>query len=140
MNTQIERYGSNKLPEPVSKSLLSFIWEALHDKTLIVLMVAAAFELGIGIYEGFFSATMDKLALIDGGAIVVAILIVVALGAISDYRKQAQFRSLNAFGKSLVSIKVMRDGEVQEMSIDNVLVGDIVSVATGVVIPAGFWV
>ena len=99
-------------------------------------MVAAAFEIGIGVYEGFFTPAMDKLALIDGGAITFAILIVIALGAISDYKKQSQFRALNDFGKSLVSVKVLRNGEQQEMSIDKLLVGDIVSLATGVVIPA----
>lgn len=66
------RFGSNKLPEPVSKNFLEFVWEALKDKTLIVLMFAAALEISIGIYKSWFAPQKDQLALIDGGAILVA--------------------------------------------------------------------
>jgi Ca2+-transporting ATPase len=133
---QCEIYGVNKLPEPISKSFVEFVWEALQDKTLIVLMVAAAFEIGIGIYEAFFSESKDKLALVDGGAILVAIIIVVLIGSISDYRKQAQFRALNDFGKSLVLLKVLRGGELIEVNSEQILVGDVIHICTGVVIPA----
>ncbi|KAI8891772.1 hypothetical protein BC833DRAFT_626482, partial [Globomyces pollinis-pini] len=34
-------YGTNILPEAISKTFLEFVWDALHDQTLIVLMVAA---------------------------------------------------------------------------------------------------
>lgn len=63
-------YGDNILPEPVSHTLLEFVWEALQDKTLIVLMVAAAVEVAIGIFK--IVSKNDALALIDGGAIVCA--------------------------------------------------------------------
>ena len=65
-------FGSNALPEPVSKSLLQFMWEALHDKTLIVLMGAATLEIAAGIYKFSFAPVRDPLELIDGGAIIVA--------------------------------------------------------------------
>lgn len=48
---QIELYGTNELPEAESISFLGFVWEALKDRTLIVLMFAAAIEVGIGIYK-----------------------------------------------------------------------------------------
>lgn len=44
----------------------------MHDKTLVVLMVAAALEIGIGIYKSWFASEKDQLALIEGGAIVIA--------------------------------------------------------------------
>ncbi len=64
-------YGDNKLPEPISHTLLEFVWEALKDQTLIVLMVAAAIEVAIGIYE-IVGPSRDPLALIDGAAIICA--------------------------------------------------------------------
>ena len=70
LDEQKKVYGDNTLPEPVSHTLLEFVWEALQDKTLIVLMVAAATEIVIGIYK--MVSSNDTLALIDGGAIVVA--------------------------------------------------------------------
>ena len=69
-----EFYGTNKLPEPISKSFLMFVWEALQDKTLLVLLAAAAVELGIGVYKFKFAPEADRqeTALIDGAAILVA--------------------------------------------------------------------
>jgi Ca2+-transporting ATPase len=119
------------------------VWEALHDQTLIILMVAAAAEIGIGIYKSFFAAAKDQLALIDGAAILIAskkkiylVLIVVGIGSISDYRKQAQFRALSEFGKSLNTLQVIRGGEDVEITSENLVVGDIVHIQTGVVVPA----
>jgi Ca2+-transporting ATPase len=58
------------------------------------------------------------------------------MGAGSDYRKQAQFRSLNDFGKSLKTAKVLRDGQTIEMRYEDIITGDIVEVQTGMVVPA----
>lgn len=65
-----EAFGSNRMPEPVSKSLLAFMWDALKDKTLIVLMIAAAVEIAVGIYKAIKDD--DTLGIIDGVAIIVA--------------------------------------------------------------------
>lgn len=70
LDKQENLFGTNILPEPISYSFLQFVWEALHDETLIVLMVAAFVEIAIGIYK--ITSKNDKLALIDGGAIVIA--------------------------------------------------------------------
>lgn len=58
------------------------------------------------------------------------------IGAGSDYRKQAQFRVLNEYGKGFKTVKVWRDGLVLEMQYDTILVGDIIEVQTGLVVPA----
>lgn len=60
-------YGSNALPQPVSLSFLEFVWEALQDGTLNVLMVAAVVEVAIGIYKTV--SLGEETALIDGAAI-----------------------------------------------------------------------
>ncbi|KAJ3275348.1 Calcium-transporting ATPase 10, plasma membrane-type [Terramyces sp. JEL0728] len=136
LDTQKAKYGDNSLPEPVLHSFIEFVWEALQDQTLLVLICAAAVEVGIGIYKSWFAQEKDELALIDGGAIIVAIIIVVLIGSISDYRKQGQFRALNDFGKSLSVVKVVRGGETVQVAIDRIVVGDVVVIETGVVIPA----
>ena len=67
-------FGTNTLPEPVSKSIFRFMFDALKDKTLIMLLIAAAAEIAIGIYKARFAPEeeRDTLAVIDGVAIVVA--------------------------------------------------------------------
>ncbi|KAJ3346499.1 Calcium-transporting ATPase 10, plasma membrane-type [Kappamyces sp. JEL0680] len=136
LQRQRELFGTNELPEAESTSFLGFVLLALGDKTLIVLMVAAAFEIAIGIYKAFFNEEKDTLGLIDGAAILVAVIIVVLMGAISDYRKQAQFRALSDYGKSLNLLKVIRGGAPLELNSSEVLIGDLVTIQTGVVLPA----
>jgi magnesium-transporting ATPase (P-type) len=70
LKKQEENYGANTTPEPESLTFLQFVLQALGDKTLIVLMIAAAFEIAIGIYK--VVKDKDNLALIDGGAILIA--------------------------------------------------------------------
>ncbi|KAI8818278.1 uncharacterized protein EV422DRAFT_176948 [Fimicolochytrium jonesii] len=127
-------YGTNTLPEPISKSLIAFMIDALKDKTLIVLCIAAAVEIAVGIYK--LVDKHDSLAIIDGVAIIVAVLIVVLVASINDYRKQAQFRKLNDFSKSLSGIKVIRDGEKIQIPTKELLVGDICTLEVGDVLPA----
>lgn len=42
-------YGYNQFAEKPSRSFWMFVWEALHDLTLIILMVCAAVSIGVGI-------------------------------------------------------------------------------------------
>lgn len=44
-------YGSNVIPPAPTKSFLQLVWEALHDTTLIILMVAAVISLGFAFYK-----------------------------------------------------------------------------------------
>ncbi|KAJ3258248.1 Calcium-transporting ATPase 10, plasma membrane-type [Boothiomyces macroporosus] len=129
-------YGTNALPEVIPTTFLEFIWQALQDKTLVILMIAAAVELGVGVYKSFFAADKEKLALLDGATILVAVTIVVLIGAVSDYRKQAQFRQLNDFGKSFNTNKVIRNNNTEQVNAADLVVGDIVIIETGVVVPA----
>ncbi|KAJ3148000.1 hypothetical protein HDU89_005074 [Geranomyces variabilis] len=129
-----DAFGANELPEPVSKTLVAFMIDALKDKTLIVLCIAAVVEIAIGIYEAVGKG--DSLGIIDGFAIVVAVLIVVLVASVNDFRKQAQFRKLNDFSKSLSGVKVLRNSETVTIPTKSLLVGDICIVETGDVLPA----
>jgi len=125
-----ETYGSNKLVERKGLSYWELVWEKLHDFTLIVLMVAAAVSIVLGIYaEGWESGW------VEGVAILVAVVIVVNVASINDLQKDKQFRKLNAVNNR-VQISVLRDGRVQEIFNDDVVVGDVLCVTTGKQIPA----
>ncbi|KAJ3278321.1 hypothetical protein HK104_002450, partial [Borealophlyctis nickersoniae] len=133
-----KHFGTNQLPEPVSKSLIRFMLDAMKDKTLIGLSICAAVEIAIGIYKAAFAPVdqRETLGVIDGVAIIVAVLIVVLVASLNDFRKQAQFRKLTTFSKSLAVTKVYRDGRVQQIQNTNLLVGDLCQLETGDVLPA----
>lgn len=74
-------YGANTLPPKESETLLELVWEALQDKTLIMLIVAALVSLALGIHEN------PSTGWIEGTAILVAVALVVTVGATNDYQK-----------------------------------------------------
>eukprot|EP00300_Choanocystis_sp_HF-7_P018086 c1992_g1_i1.p1 GENE.c1992_g1_i1~~c1992_g1_i1.p1 ORF type:complete len:1020 (-),score=308.18 c1992_g1_i1:52-3084(-) len=128
-HARVQHFGRNVIPEPEPTSLLELMWEALHDPTLIILIAAACVSLPVGI---FFED--PKTGWIEGTAILVSVVIVVMVASINDYQKDKQFRDLNR-KKSDIAIKVLRSGQEQNLSINDLVVGDIVFLETGDSIP-----
>ncbi|KAI5959051.1 PMC1 [Candida pseudojiufengensis] len=136
-------FGINKLPQKVSKSFFQLCYEAFKDKVLIILSIAAIVSLALGLYETFGSGThyddegkpLPKVDWVEGVAILVAVCIVVLVGAANDYQKERQFAKLNA-KKEDRELIVIRNGEQKLISIYDLLVGDIINLQTGDVVPA----
>jgi Ca2+-transporting ATPase len=130
-----ESYGSNTFPQPRKVSFFGFVLMALNDKMLLVLLVAALLEVGVGIYKAFFKTEKNTLALLDGAVIIFAVSFIVLLNAISNHRKQGQIEILTSFGKSLTVFKVRREDQSSQLSSEEIVVGDVLSIQTGVVLP-----
>ncbi|PON71060.1 P-type ATPase, subfamily IIA, SERCA-type [Trema orientale] len=123
-------FGSNTYPRKKGKSFLRFLWEAWQDLTLIILIIAAVVSLVLGIktegiQEGWY----------DGGSIFFAVLLVIFVTAISDYRQSLQFQNLNE-EKQNMQLEVMRGGRVVRISIFDIVVGDVVPLKIGDQVPA----
>lgn len=140
---RVHAFGTNVLPTKVAKSFLRLCFEAMKDKVLILLLIAAVVSLALGLYETFGQETqyddehkaMPKVDWVEGVAIITAVLIVVIVGAANDYQKERQFAKLNA-KKEDREVVVIRGGEKRMISIYDLLVGDIVCLETGDVVPA----
>ncbi|CAK7339346.1 unnamed protein product [Dovyalis caffra] len=123
-------YGSNKYAEKPARSFWMFVWDALHDLTLIILMVCAVVTIGVGIAtEGWPNG------MYDGVGIVLCIFLVVMVTAISDYRQSLQFKVLDKEKKNVI-VQVTREGSRQKVSIFDLVVGDVVHLSIGDVVPA----
>lgn len=123
-------YGSNKYTEKPFKSFWTYLWEALQDVTLIILMVCAVVSVGVGLStEGWPKGTYDGLG------ILLSIVLVVVVTAISDYRQSLQFRDLDKEKKKIL-IQVTRDGSRQKIPIYDLVVGDVVHLSIGDLVPA----
>ncbi|EEE68995.1 calcium-transporting ATPase 5, plasma membrane-type-like isoform X1 [Oryza sativa Japonica Group] len=123
-------FGANTYPRKKRKSILRFIFEACKDLTLIILMVAAAISLTLGMTtegadEGWY----------DGGSIFLAVFLVILVTAISDYRQSLQFRHLNE-EKQNIQVEVVRGGKRCGTSIFDLVVGDVVPLKIGDQVPA----
>lgn len=123
-------FGLNRVMEKPSKGFWMFVWEAIQDLTLIILMVSAVVSIGVGIAtEGW------PKGMYDGLGIILSILLVVMVTAISDYRQSLQFKELDKEKKNIM-IQVTRDGRRQKVSIYDLVVGDVVHLSIGDQVPA----
>ncbi|KAG6389373.1 hypothetical protein SASPL_150841 [Salvia splendens] len=123
-------FGSNTYPRKKGRSFWMFVWEACRDTTLIILMVAAAASLALGIKtEGI------KEGWYDGGSIAMAVLIVIIFTAVSDYKQSLQFQNLNE-EKQNIQMEVVRGGRRIKVSIFDIVVGDVVPLKIGDQVPA----
>lgn len=137
------KYGTNVLQTKAIKSFFRLCAEAMKDKVLILLTVAAVISLALGLYETFSSHVevdsegkpLPKVDWVEGVAIIAAVVIVVVVGAANDYQKERQFAKLNA-KKEDREVVVIRNGIREMVSIYDLLVGDVISLETGDVIPA----
>lgn len=123
-------FGANNYPRKKGRSFWVFLWESWQDLTLIILMVAAAVSLALGIKtEGI------KEGWYDGGSIAFAVLLVIVVTAFSDYRQSLQFQSLNEEKRNIL-LEVVRGGRRVHISIFDIVVGDVIPLKIGDQVPA----
>lgn len=131
-------YGKNVLPAKKATPLWKLMWNTYNDKVLILLTVAAFVSLALGLYETLGvehpPGSPPAVDWIEGVAICVAIIIVVAVGSINDWQKEKAFVRLNA-KKEDREVKVIRSGKAVVINVHDILVGDIVNLEPGDLIP-----
>ncbi|KAF3309982.1 plasma membrane calcium [Orbilia oligospora] len=135
-------FKDNTLPEKKATPLWRLMWNAYKDEILLLLTAAAVISLALGLYETFRKHPESEeeeggvrgADWIEGVAIIVAIVIVVLVGAINDYQKEKQFVKLNK-KKDSREIKVVRSGKSILVSVYDLMVGDIVHIEPGDLIP-----
>ncbi|XP_025803535.1 calcium-transporting ATPase 5, plasma membrane-type-like isoform X3 [Panicum hallii] len=123
-------FGANTYPRKKRRSIWRFVFEACQDLTLVILMVAAAISLSLGmategVKDGWY----------DGGSIFFAVFLVVFVTATSDYRQSLQFQHLNE-EKQNIQVEVIRGGKRIGASIFDLVVGDVVPLKIGDQVPA----
>ncbi|KAJ5180659.1 ATPase P-type K/Mg/Cd/Cu/Zn/Na/Ca/Na/H-transporter [Penicillium capsulatum] len=129
-------FGDNKLPERKLKTIWELAWIAFNDKVLILLTVAAVISLAVGIPQSLHPADPDEPGVewVEGLAILVAIIIVVVVGATNDWQKERQFAKLNKKKENRL-VQVLRSGKTVEVSIHDVVVGDVMHLEAGDLVP-----
>lgn len=134
---RVRIFGDNRLPEKKAKPLWRLAWEAYNDKILLLLTGAAVISLALGLYQTFGTPAKPgepHVEWVEGVAIVVAIVIVVGVGALNDWQKERQFVKLNK-KKDNREVKVIRSGKTMELSVHDVLAGDVLLLEPGDMVP-----
>ncbi|MCC7385215.1 MAG: calcium-translocating P-type ATPase, PMCA-type [Deltaproteobacteria bacterium] len=130
----LAKHGDNRMPEPETASIWELFLEALKDKTLLILMGAAVLALGVEILRARLQDGYSP-HYIDGLAILSAVAIASLVATLNQVRAQKEFSSLRKVREN-IGMKVLRAGQVKELSIFDLVVGDIVYLSTGDRVPA----
>ncbi|KAI0131910.1 calcium-translocating P-type ATPase [Xylariales sp. AK1849] len=135
---RIRVYGKNVLPPKKATPYWRLMWNAYNDKVLFLLTAAAVISLALGLYESLGTphepGSPPPVDWVEGVAITVAIIIVVGVGSLNDWQKERAFVRLNT-KKEDREIKVIRSGKSFMINVHDVLVGDILHLEPGDVIP-----
>ena len=117
-----ELHGSNKLPEPKLGKWYDFAKEALSEKITMILIAIAVLQLFLGV--------MGVMDLSDPIMILVVLAIVTCIAVKTGLGVQKSAAELRA-KTSVRYCDVIRDGKVQTINKDELVVGDIVCVGMG---------
>lgn len=128
-------YGENRLPPRKRKTFWHFAWMAFNDKMMILLAVLATVDLALGIYQSISAAPEEPdVQWVEAISIIVAVVVIVLATAINDFQMDCKFRLLNQ-RKEERDVIVIRSGRAQQICIHEIVVGDLVHLETGDVIP-----
>ncbi|XP_047461533.1 plasma membrane calcium-transporting ATPase 3b isoform X2 [Mugil cephalus] len=145
-----QTYGQNFIPPKKAKTFLELVWEALQDVTLIILEAAAIISLGLSFYQppgkdtescgnaagGAEDEGEADAGWIEGAAILLSVVCVVLVTAFNDWSKEKQFRGLQSRIEQEQKFTVVRKGNVIQIPVADMVVGDMAQVKYGDLLPA----
>lgn len=121
-----KKYGSNIINKRNTNSFFKLFLESLGDPIIKILLIA------LGIKMVFLIKSFD---IYETLGIVIAIFVASFISTVSEYGSEKAFQKLES-DASKIKTKVLRDGKVLEIYVDDVVVGDLIILTTGDKIPA----
>ncbi len=118
---RLKKYGYNELIEQNIKSPWVILWEQLTATMVLVLIFAAVVSAFLGDYK-------------DAIAIIAIVILNALLGLSQEFKAEKAIAALKKL--AVPSVKVRRDGMVQETSARELVVGDVVMLEAGNILPA----
>jgi Ca2+-transporting ATPase len=121
IETKRKRYGSNQMQKKEKKSALSIFVKQFKSLLVILLAIASIISFIFG-------------EIVEGIAISAVIIINTLIGFFTELRAARSMEALYELTK--VKTKVRREGELKEIHADDLVVGDIVYLDAGDLVPA----
>ena len=123
---RLETNGKNKLKEEKKETLLQRFFTQLKDPMLLILMAAA-------LVSGITSLMSDE-GLTDVVIIMIVVLLNAILGVYQESKAEKAIEALQTMSAAVSS--VLRDGHVEQIPSEDLVVGDIVLLDAGTAVPA----
>lgn len=121
-----KKYGTNELTKLKKKTFFRIFLESLGDPIIKILLIA------LGIKILFIFSKYDWYETIG---IAIAVMLASFISTISEYGSEAAFKRLQE-DAAKIKVKVYRNNKLQEIIINDIVVGDIVKLTTGDGVPA----
>ncbi|UZN23284.1 calcium-translocating P-type ATPase, PMCA-type [bacterium 3DAC] len=122
---RLEKYGRNVLPEGKKKTLWDRLAEQLLDPMIILLMVASVISIFVGEW-------------VDAIAIIVIVVLNAIIGIYQEYKAESALEALKTL--TTPHTRVIRDGAIIEITVDEIVPGDIVVLEAGDKVPADIYI
>ena len=123
-----QKYGSNKLTQLATETLVQKIIKGFKDPMIMILLVALAVQLIL--------FALGQAKWFEPVGILIAIIIANGVAAVSENNQENKAAALKAAEEARELTKVIRDGYLQEIHVDDIVKGDIVYLQAGDKIPA----
>lgn len=127
-------HGDNVLTPPAKEPLWRKFLAKFTDPLIIILLVAAALSIGIAFYE-YFGLGHDATAFLEPIGILLAVVLATGLAFIFETKADREFDILNKVNDD-EPVRVIRNGQSQQIPKRDVVAGDVVMIGTGDEIPA----
>ena len=122
------KYGTNTLTEIPPEPLWRKILHGFSDPMIMILMVALVIQLVL-----YF---MGQSEWYEPVGVLAAIMIANCVAAISEHKQENKAAALKSESEAMQKAMVIREGELEEIHISQVVVGDLVYLQTGNKLPA----
>lgn len=132
-----EVFGINELPPPDDVTFFELVKEALEDRMMQILIVSAILSLilGLTVPDPHTGKVDYDHGWIEGTAILVSVCIVTMVTSLNNYQKEQKFKELSQSGPPTM-VTVTRAGGQREVKDIELLVGDVMHLEGGMIIPA----
>ncbi len=124
---RLEENGKNRLEAAKGKSLFRRFMEQLADPMIIILLAAAA-------VSGILAAMEPEGEFVDVIIILAVVIINAVLGVYQESKAEKAIEALQEM--SAATSKVIRDGKVQIVHSEDLVVGDVILLEAGDAVPA----
>ena len=121
-----KKYGTNSITNVKTKGFFKLLLESLGDPIIKILLIALAIKVVFLFQDSNYFETLG---------ILIAIFLASFISTISEYGSEAAFRRLQE-ESSKILVKVLRNGKVTEIPIEEVVKNDIIVLESGDRIPA----
>lgn len=129
-----EKHGTNALTVKESQTFLEMLWESFKDKWALILLGAAVLKIILNLVA-VFVPNVGEANWWEVSSLIVAFILATLLATIQGYKNEQVF-SATLSNANNITQKVFRDGKLQEVLLNDIVIGDEVLLQSGDRVPA----